>query len=47
MPGAFELPLFVTGEITKDVLSLPALVPDSKPTVINDAYGRRLTQEDE
>jgi hypothetical protein len=34
------------GEITKDVLSLPALVAGGKPTVIYDACGRRLTQED-
>jgi len=34
MPGASESPLFVTSEIVKGVLSLPALVPHSNPTVI-------------
>ena len=41
MPGASELPSFVAVEIAKDVRSLPAVVPESKPAVVSDAPRRR------
>jgi transposase len=41
VPGASELPSFVAVEITKDVPSLPAPVPEGKPAVVNDAPRRR------
>jgi transposase len=41
VPGASELPSFVAVEITKDVLSLPAVVPESKPAAVNDGPRRR------
>ena len=41
MPGASELPSFVAVEIAKDVPSLPAVVPESKPAAVNDAPRRR------
>jgi transposase len=37
VPGASELPSFVAVEITKDAPSLPAVVPASKPAVVDDA----------
>ena len=41
VPGASELPSFVSVEITKDAPSLPAVVPVSKPAVVDDAPRRR------
>jgi transposase len=41
MPGASELPSFVAVEITKDVRSLPALVPEGKPAAVDGAPRRR------
>ena len=41
VPGASELPSFVAVEITKDAASLPAVVPASKPAVVDDAPRRR------
>ena len=41
MPGASELPSFVAVEIAKDVRSLPAVVPESKPAAVSDAPRRR------
>ena len=41
VPGASELPSFVAVEITKDVPSLPAPVPEGKPAAVNDAPRRR------
>ena len=41
VPRASELPSFVAVEISKDVLSLQAVVPESKPAAINDAPRRR------
>jgi transposase len=41
MPGASELPSFIAVEIAKDVPSLPAVVPESKPAAVNDAPRRR------
>src|ERR1700719_554194 len=41
VPGASELPSFVAVEITKDVPSLPAPVPEVKPAAVNDAPRRR------
>jgi transposase len=41
MPGASELPSFVAVEIAKDVPSLPAVVPESKPAAVSDAPRRR------
>jgi len=40
MPGASELPSFVAVEITKDVRSLPALVPEGKPAGVDGAPRR-------
>ena len=41
MPGASELPSFVAVEITKDVRSLPALVPEGKPAAVDGGPRRR------
>jgi transposase len=41
VPGASELPSFVAVEITKDAPSLPAVVPVSKPAVVDDVPRRR------
>ena len=41
MPGASELPSFIAVEIAKDVPSLPAVVPESKPAAVSDAPRRR------
>jgi transposase len=41
MPGASELPSFIAVEIAKDVPSLPAVVPESKPAAVNEAPCRR------
>jgi hypothetical protein len=41
MPGASELPSFVAVEITKDVRSLPVLVPKGKPAAVDGAPRRR------
>jgi transposase len=41
VPGASELPSFVAVEITKDVPSLPAPVPEVRPAAVNDAPRRR------
>ena len=41
MPGASELPSFVAVEITKDVRSLAASVPEREPAAISDAPRRR------
>ena len=41
MPGASERPSFIAVEIAKDVPSLPAVVPESKPAAVNDAPRRR------
>ena len=41
VPGASELPSFVAVEITKDAPSLPAVVPASRPAVVDDAPRRR------
>jgi transposase len=41
VPGASELPSFVAVEITKDAPSLPAVVPASKPAVVDAAPCRR------
>ena len=41
MPGASELPSFVAVEITKDVRSLAASVPEGEPAAISDAPRRR------
>jgi transposase len=40
MPGASELPSFVAVEITKDVRSLPALVPEGQPAAVDGAPRR-------
>ena len=40
MPGASELPSFVAVEITKDVRSLPVLVPEGKPAAVDGAPRR-------
>jgi transposase len=41
VPGASELPSFVAVEITKDVPSLPAPVPEDKPATADDTPRRR------
>jgi transposase len=41
VPGATELPSFVAVEITKNVPSLPAPIPEGKPTAIDGAPRRR------
>ena len=41
MPGASELPSFVAVEITKDVRSLPVLVPEGKTAAVDGAPRRR------
>jgi transposase len=41
MPGASELPSFVAVEITKDVRSVAASVPEGEPAAISDAPRRR------
>jgi transposase len=41
VPGASQLPSFVAVEITKDVPSLPAPVPEGKPTAVDGAPRRR------
>jgi len=41
VPGASELPSFVAVEITKNVPSLPAPIPEGKPAAIDGAPRRR------
>jgi transposase len=41
MPGASELPSFVAVEITQDVPSLPAPLPEGKPATVDSARRRR------
>lgn len=41
VPGASELPSFVAVEIAKDVLALPAPVPEDKPAIDHEAPRRR------